>query len=524
MRDDHDILILGGGLAGLTLALQLKLRRPGLDVAVIERSRFPVPVAAHKVGESTVEIGAHYFAKVLGLERHLEEKQLLKFGLRFFFGGPSPGMDLAGYDEIGPSELLPVRSYQLDRGLFENHLAERARALGVELVDGSGVQQVELSDSGGTHCAVIRTDAGARSVRAGWIVDATGRRGVIKRELGLERATAHRNCAVWLRTAEPIDIGTWSEAEDWQARCGNWPRRLSTNHLMGPGYWVWFIPLGSGATSVGLVFDPALLSLARVAKLEGLLGWLDEHQPLAAAAVRARRDSIMDFRFLRGYPHGCRQVFSAHRWALTGEAGVFSDPFYSPGSDFIGIGNTLIVDLILGGASGLSARAHFFQQLYFSFFSSTLSLFTNQYPGFGDRDLMSLKSVWDYSYYWAVLAKLFFEQRLTDVAFLQSAEKDLLLALRLNREMQKSFETAAAHRRCLPAEGHFVDHCAVPWFYELKQQLVNDSGTSPGARLQDNVARLDRLAGSLRGLLAASFDGRLLPPASRIGSVEAGAA
>lgn len=518
MRDHCDVLILGGGLAGLSLALQLKGVRPGLAVTVIERARFPVPVAAHKVGESTVEIGAHYFGKLLGLETHLEQDQLLKFGLRFFFGGPRPGADLAAYDEIGPSELLPVNSYQLDRGLFENHLATRAQALGVELVDGASVQKVTLSANGAGHCAVFRSDSCERSLRAAWVVDASGRRGLIKRELGLARVTAHQNCAVWLRTSDSIDIDEWSGSREWLGRCGDRPRRLSTNHFMGPGYWLWFIPLSSGATSVGLVFDPRLISLAEVGNFDGLLGWLDIHQPLGASALRDRRDRVMDFRFLRGYPHGCRQVFSADRWALTGEAGVFSDPFYSPGSDFIGIGNTLITDLIVGEARALPRRARFFQQLYFSFFSSTLSLFTNQYPGFGDRDLMALKSIWDYAYYWAVLAKLFFENRLTDVDFLEGVEKDLVLALRLNREMQESFEQAGARRRCLPAEGRFVDHCAVPWFHELKQQLVSDDEPSLQRRLQENVARLGRLGEGLRGLLAASLDDGSSPCAARIAS------
>ena len=57
----HDVLILGGGLAGLTLSMQLKQAMPGLDVRVVERRSHPAPAAAHKIGESSVEIGAHYF-------------------------------------------------------------------------------------------------------------------------------------------------------------------------------------------------------------------------------------------------------------------------------------------------------------------------------------------------------------------------------------------------------------------------------------------------------------------------------
>ena len=81
----HDLVIMGGGLAGLSLALQLRQRLPDLRVLVLERRAHPVPEACHKVGESTVEIGAHYFENVLGLKQHLVNAQLKKFGFRFFF-------------------------------------------------------------------------------------------------------------------------------------------------------------------------------------------------------------------------------------------------------------------------------------------------------------------------------------------------------------------------------------------------------------------------------------------------------
>lgn len=36
MTPGHDVVILGGGLAGLSLAIQLKQRDPGLDVVVLD--------------------------------------------------------------------------------------------------------------------------------------------------------------------------------------------------------------------------------------------------------------------------------------------------------------------------------------------------------------------------------------------------------------------------------------------------------------------------------------------------------
>lgn len=51
-----DVVILGGGLAGLCLALQLRQRFADLAIVVLERNVHPLPIAAHKVGESKVRL------------------------------------------------------------------------------------------------------------------------------------------------------------------------------------------------------------------------------------------------------------------------------------------------------------------------------------------------------------------------------------------------------------------------------------------------------------------------------------
>ena len=111
----YDVAILGGGLAGLTLAIQLKRQRPDTSVAVLEKREGPAPLAAFKVGESTVPVGAHYFASVVGMEDHLREEQLVKCGLRFFM--PADGNeDITKRVEHGPDRFLPHDNYQIDRG------------------------------------------------------------------------------------------------------------------------------------------------------------------------------------------------------------------------------------------------------------------------------------------------------------------------------------------------------------------------------------------------------------------------
>ena len=66
MNNQTDVTILGGGLAGLSLALQIRQASFDASITVLEKRAHPVPEAAHKVGESTVEVAAHYFGNVLG--------------------------------------------------------------------------------------------------------------------------------------------------------------------------------------------------------------------------------------------------------------------------------------------------------------------------------------------------------------------------------------------------------------------------------------------------------------------------
>ena len=132
MHRTYDAVIAGGGLAGLTLARQLQIEAPHIKVLVLEKRQHPVREAAFKVGESSVEIGAHYFRSVLGLEPVLRAQHLEKLGLRYFFPHQS-NQDITRRTELGPPVFPVVPSFQLDRGRLENWLlaiAARVRCRG----------------------------------------------------------------------------------------------------------------------------------------------------------------------------------------------------------------------------------------------------------------------------------------------------------------------------------------------------------------------------------------------------------
>jgi flavin-dependent dehydrogenase len=490
----YDVVILGGGLAGLTLAIQLRQQFAAMQVLVIERRSHPVPPAAHKVGESSVEIGAHYFDTVLGLKEHLNRHQLRKFGFRFFFNEARTDIDQVA--ELGASRYLATPTYQLDRGIFENFLGEHARSLGVQFVDGAVVRSFDIGANGAAHRVRFAKDEASSAVECRWLIDASGRAGLIKRQLGLAEDNAHDANAVWFRLACKVDVDEWSSDSSWLKRCDPPLRWLSTNHLCGEGYWAWLIPLSSGSHSVGIVCDARLHPLETMNTFEKALRWFHVHQPRLAQEIESKRHLLQDFLFLRNFSYGCKQVFSSDRWALTGEAGLFLDPFYSPGSDFIAIGNTYIMDLIARDRAGepFGGRAHAYQQLYFSFYESTLSLYTDQYAMFGDPEVMPIKVIWDYTYYWGVLCQLFFQRRLTDTANISRLSVQLGHAKALNQAMQtfmREWSLLSPKRN----DAVMLDQASLPWFAELNRGLrdkLDEEGFR--ARIIEGVALLDTLA------------------------------
>lgn len=498
----EDVLILGGGLAGLTLALQLKQRFADIGITVLERRKHPVPAAAHKVGESSVEIGAHYFDKVLGLGEHLRDKQLRKFGFRFFFSEGSRRLDQV--TEIGASRPLAVPSFQIDRGLFENFLAEEAARRGVRFVDEAMVRRLETGDPHRIHW---ERHGETTLTEARWLIDAGGRAGLLKRQLGLAEPNAHDCNAAWFRISARITIDDWVDDPAWRARCEPPARWLSTNHLVGAGYWVWLIPLASGSHSVGIVADPKLHPLDTFNTFERAMDWFAKHQPRLFDALDGQRDKLQDFAFFKRFSYGCKQVFSGDRWALTGEAGLFLDPFYSPGSDFIAIANTYIAELIGRDRAGKSIATHaaLFDQVFHSFYDSTLALYVDQYPLFGDPEVLPAKVIWDYAYYWGVLAQIFFHDRLADLASLGALRDELRFAQQLNLAVQAFLREWSRHSvKRNPAV--MRDQAALPWFAELNRSLDDTLDEAAfRARIRESVAMLRTLARELLARARADY-------------------
>ncbi|MBK9366485.1 MAG: tryptophan 7-halogenase [Deltaproteobacteria bacterium] len=402
MTTDVDVLILGGGLAGGLLARHLRRALPSVSVGVVERRL----TSDWKVGESTVELAGHYLVKRLGLSSLLYREHLPKNGLRFFFDQPGRDAPIPTQSELGTTSFAVNPSFQVDRARLEERLLALAVADGVTLWRGAKVTQVSLGEP---HETQIEQDGAVQTVRSRWVVDASGRSRLLARKLGLTRAVPeHQMIAAWGRVHGLGDLDALGD-EGWRARARHTSRMLSTTHLNYPGYWIWLIPLRDGLTSVGVVGVPqdqgGPLSSRALRSQAGFFEFLKEHKGLEELLRRSEEPEgarLLDHGAYLGLAHRSERYFSPARWALVGEAGSFTDPFYSPGSDFIAQSNDLTVEAIRRDLAGEDLNT--FTELASGFIqhqvSLSVSVYRDQYMNLGSYDLFRLRYLYDlYNYF-----------------------------------------------------------------------------------------------------------------------------
>jgi flavin-dependent dehydrogenase len=494
---DQDVSIAGGGVAALTLALEIRRRRPTTRILVIEPNAQPAPEITHTVGESTVEVSAHYLRDRLGLADHLSTEHIRKMGLRMFFSDEG-NTDIARRMELGSSSFVPQVTYQIDRGRLENELRRRCLSEGVEIAVGR-VRRVEFGSDDRPHTVSVQNGDAVTQTTTRWMVDASGRNRMLPRQLDLRQPNHHDCNAAWFRIATEIDVGGWSDDPQWRGRLVEGERAMSTNHLMGEGYWVWLIRLASGATSVGIVADPAFHGFDGFNTLVRAMAWLTEHEPQCATVLTEHAELIRDFRVMKKYSHGATKVFDGRdRWCLTGDAGVFLDPLYSSGLDLVAIGNGLITDMIARELDGedVLARSQIGDSLFRSLTEMWLAVYQDQYALMGTPTVMSAKIIWDVAFYWGFVGLLYMNGKFVGVADDPSFVPYLEGIIALSNRVQRFFREWAAMESSTSAVP-FVDlYAPLNFMVTLHTAMI---GPSPdfAEQFDANARLLRQLAGQL---------------------------
>jgi 2-polyprenyl-6-methoxyphenol hydroxylase-like FAD-dependent oxidoreductase len=418
----YDVVILGAGIAGLTLARQLLLNSDK-SVLLLEK-RAQIPPERQKVGESNVQVQGYYLSKILDLEEHLLREHLMKYNLRFYW--KTKGRENKCYEDISQCYIRNfsnIACYQLDRNKIEGELL-RVNRQTPRFTFTSGISNLDVALSTSSAPHSLSFDLGEQQVKfqTKWVVDTTGRSKFLARRLGLTKSNPIRHGSLFFWVDGRLNIEKLTELSPTQRllhknrkMLGHLPVWLATNHFCGEGYWFWVIPL-RGKTSFGLVYDREKLPEDTFTSPEKVVEWVSREFPLFAPYLS--RETIIDHGMIRDFSYDCRQTISPERWALAGEAGRFTDPLYSPGGDLISIYNTLIADAILTEDSKtLAVKGRLYEILMWALYEAYVPGYEIGYEVLGDQECFAMKYAWELTVYFAFYVFPFINQLFTQTAF-----------------------------------------------------------------------------------------------------------
>jgi len=302
--DMYDVAIIGGGPAGSTAAALLA--RAGRRVIVFEREKFP----RFHIGESLLPFSMKAFSRLELHEKLLRAGFLKKFGGQIFGACSERGTKFYFKDGF---RSQTDHAYQVTRADFDKVLLDHAAECGAEVHEETSVDRVDFSKDDVE--LAIRRNGSSHSIRARYVIDASGRTSVLGKHFKIKKTYDHLQKlsifahydGVW--RAEGID-GTL------------------TLLVRGIDRWFWVIPLTNARTSIGVVLDKEVFRQSKLRAEDFLEQALTEQPIIAQRMTHARRASEVyveaDFSYRSARLRG-------DRWLLAGDAAGFIDPIFSSG-------------------------------------------------------------------------------------------------------------------------------------------------------------------------------------------------
>jgi flavin-dependent dehydrogenase len=321
--DEVDVVIVGGGPAGSSVATFLADR--GYDVLLLERTSFP----RFHVGESLLPMSQPIWEQLGVAEKLQHFGQTFKYGAEWRVARPAQDSEAPGYDKtcirfhVVPRQSIGRRmyAYQVVRSEFDELLLRHAEERGVKVIEKASVTEVLFEDgtARGVRWSLRANEADAGSTfltRARFIVDASGRSSLLARQLKLRLPDPHVRTAAVFGHFQGIDRERGIDG-------GN----IILHFLEGS--WVWFIPLRSGLTSVGLVANDPIHREWRQRRPEEILRTTIMSDPIMAPLFESAKTEGQ-VRAIFDLPYHSRKV-AGDGWMLVGDAGFFVDPLFSSG-------------------------------------------------------------------------------------------------------------------------------------------------------------------------------------------------
>ena len=292
---DCDVLVVGGGPAGSTASALLAEK--GYKVILLEKDRHP----RFHIGESLLPLNLPLLEK-LGVLEEVERVGMLKYGAEFV----SPQHNKAiTFDFANAWDKSKPYAFQVRRSEFDHILIRNAAAKGATVVEGCKVTGVEFPEAGGAVAAARDEDGAIRTVRARFLVDASGRDTLLASRFGIKKRNRKHNSAAM--------FGHFTGAHRLPGKAEGNISVFWFDHG-----WFWFIPLADGTTSVGAVCWPYYIKSRKtdqttffketIALCPALAERLKERFTLVCADLRGYGDSDKPLTDPEHFPYSKRAM------------------------------------------------------------------------------------------------------------------------------------------------------------------------------------------------------------------------
>ncbi len=301
-----DVLVIGGGPAGSTAAGFL--RRKGWRVTLLEKERHP----RFHIGESLLPMNLPIFDR-LGVMEKVEALGVRKLAADFETDTEK------GYSQFDFNRALgtsPGHSFQVNRADFDAMLFEHARAMGVDARDGQKVVSITHVGPRESIAEVESDDGSSYSVKARYVLDASGRDALVaQRNKLIRRSKRHQSAAIF---------GHFRGVTFRQG-----PDRGNVSIYRFEHGWMWMIPQPDDVMSVGAVCKPAYLRQRRGDTREFLMRTLKANPAMWS---RMEYAELIDdkIRVAGNYTYDSTRM-GGPGWMLIGDAFAFLDPVFSSG-------------------------------------------------------------------------------------------------------------------------------------------------------------------------------------------------
>jgi halogenation protein CepH len=313
--NDTDVVVVGGGPGGSTLATMVAMR--GHRVVLLEKEKFP----RYQIGESLLPSTIHGICRLTGVADELAKAEFIrKRGGTFRWGANEEPWTFAF--SVSPRMAGETSyAYQVERSKFDEILLDHARRQGVDVRERHTVTTV-LGDDDRVR-GVSFTDAAGNTgtIRAKYVVDASGNKSRIYQHAGATREYSEffRSLALFgyyeggRRLAEPNSGNIFCAAFD--------------------SGWFWYIPLSPTLTSVGVVVRHDLASKIQGDPAAAMTNLIAECPPISdylKDAKRVTEGQYGELRVRKDYSYA-NTKFWRPGMVLIGDAACFVDPVFSSG-------------------------------------------------------------------------------------------------------------------------------------------------------------------------------------------------